>query len=405
LPGNSTSKSTFLRYLIHSSPSSTAEFSNAARFYTSPRPSTTDGETDSSAFGLTGGSAVFFAKSPPTIDSCRIEGVVVDDSEAIILPERPLRVADLDQSEQISSWIKKPLYYTHHRKENYEQLSQVIRLPPAQRHVHFTASEGALWDCIADNAFQASQKLSRRHGTMVVLLYCVPANPFHLGDVDVLKRAKASLEALDRVCVVGALVVPFSDAALRDAGAGEDRRLPFTLRRDLARNVLKGAQQESWVVVDTCLGTAEDQARSEGCMQSVAGSIAPFVSVYARGRLHSKEHDIRVVEVRAQDSIEGSAAGRPFDQLHVNSGKVASNPVYGSHGVKPGLAAVGTLVVDVPKSAQCSDLVWSAVKNPRDRMLLNALERFCGATSARMIALWASQRSTAKGRKTKMLSN
>jgi len=344
-------------------------------------------------------------KPPSALDPSRAEGVIVDDSEAIILPERPLRVSDLDQSEQISSWNKKPLYYTHHLKKDYEQLSQVIRLPPTQRHVNFTASEGASWDCIADNAFQGSQKLLRQHGTMVVLLCCVPCNPFHLGDVDVLKRARSSLETLKNVCVVGALVVPSSDAALRDRGAGEDRRLPFILRRDLARNVLKGAQQDKWVVVDTCLGTAEDQIRSEGCMQKVDGSIAPFVSVYARGRLHSKGHDIRVVEVRSQDPIEGSTAGRRFDQLHVNASKVASNPVYGPHGVKPGLAAVGTLVVDVPKNAQCDDLVWSAVKNPRDRTLLNALERFCGPAGARMIAHWASGQSKLKSRKTKLLSN
>lgn len=412
-PQSSTCKASFLRYLINS-PDSGAEFSNAARFFTSPRPSTKDGcETNSSAFGLTGGSAAFSVKHSSTHEHARKESISGDDTEArhrleaeaIILPDRPLRVSDLDQSAQISSWIKKPLYYTHHRRENYEQLSQAIRLPPTQRHVNFTASEGASWDCIADNAFQASQKLLRRHGTMVVLLYCVSCNPFHLGDIDVLKRARASLETLKRVCVVGALVVPLSDAALRDAGTQEDRRLPFTLRRDLARNVLKGAQQDDWVIVDTCLGVAEDQTRSEGCMNNVVGSIAPFVSVYARGRLHSREHDIRVVEVHAQDSIEGSTAGRPFDQLHVHSDKAATNPVYGPHGVKPGLAAVGTLVVDVPKSAQCDDLVWSAVKNPRDRTLLNALERFCGPMGARMIAHWASRKPSVKRGKSKLLSS
>jgi len=197
--------------------------------------------------------------------------------------EGATKVSDLDQSvsEQMASWIKKPLYYTHHRKPGRAQLSQELRLPSMHGHVQFSASEGASWECIADNAFIASQKFPGKRLTIVVLLYCHACNPFHLGDVDVLKRARASLDTLTDVAVVGALVVPISDEAMKERGTSEDRRLPFTLRRDLTRTVLETAKQDSWVVVDTCLGTATDQARAEGCMQHIAGSIAPYVSIYA----------------------------------------------------------------------------------------------------------------------------
>jgi hypothetical protein len=272
------------------------------------------------------------------------------------------------------------------------------------RHVQFTASEGASWDCIADSALVATQKSPKKRLTIVVLLYCIPCNPFHLGDLDVLKRARASLDALSDVAVVGALVVPTSDESLRERGTTEDRRLPFLLRRDLTRTVLQAAQQDSWVVVDTCLGTAPDQARSEGCMQHVAGSIAPFVSVYARGRLHSRQHDIRVVEVRSEDPIEGSRAGRAIDELHVSPSKLASSPRHGPVDEKPGLDTVGTLVVDVPKQSQCDDLIWCAVKQPQDRQLFQALERLCGANGARMIADWSNKRSSTRRGKAKLFA-
>lgn len=319
------------------------------------------------------------------------------------LMDKPLKVSDLDQHEQATSWSRRPLYYTHHRKPQQEQLSQVIRLPPMQQQIQFTASEGASWDRISENAFQASQKCSGRRLTIVVLLYCLPCNPFHLGDVDVLKRARASLDALDDVAVVGALVVPFGDAALKDRGTSEDRRLPFTLRRDLTRTVLRTAQQDSWVIVDTCLGTAPDQARVEGCMQHVSGSIAPFVSVYARGRLHGREHDIRVVEVRSEEPIEGSHNGRPYDQVHVSPGKSTTCPRHGPGGDKLWLASVGTLVIDMPKQSQCDDLIWSTVKHPQDKQLFLALERFCGSGAARMIADWSNKKISTQRRKTKLL--
>lgn len=306
--------------------------------------------------------------------------------------DKPMKVTDLDQSSQAASWIKKPLYYTHHRKPKHEQLSQVIRLPPMHKNIQFTASENASWDGMSENAFQASQKSPGKRLTIVVLLYCGPCNPFHLGDVDVLKRARVSLDALDGVAVVGALVVPFSDETLRERGTPEDRRLPFALRRDLTRNVLQSAQQDSWVVVDTCLGTADDQSRPEGCMQHVAGSIAPFVSVYARGRLYKRDHDIRVLEVRAEDPIEGARAGQPFDQLHVSPTKATSSPRHGPDGQKPMLNSVGTVIVDMPKQSQCDDLIWCAVKQPQDRQLFQAIERFVGTSGARTIQDWSNKR-------------
>lgn len=321
-------------------------------------------------------------------------------------PEGPIDVSDLDQSEQAALWIKKPLYYTHHRKPGREQLSQTLRLPSMHRNVQFSASEGASWECIANNAFLASQRFPGKPLNIVVLLYCLPCNPFNLVDVDVLKRARASLETLNGVAVVGALVVPTSDEALKEQGLSQDQRLPFTLRRDLSRTVLQTAREDSWVVVDTCLGTAPDQTQAEGCMRSVAGSIAPFVSVYARGRLHGRQHEIRVMEVRSQDPIEGPRASQPYDQLHVGSGKSARNPglSHGPDGAKPGLAAISTLIVDVPKQSPCDDFIWSAVKQPQDRQFFQALERFCGFNGAKMIADWAiNTRSGEQKRKSMLL--
>lgn len=320
------------------------------------------------------------------------------------LPDRPVQVSDLDQSEQKASWVKKPLYYTHHRKPNHEQLSQVIRLPPMYQEVQFTASEGACWDRIAENVLQASQKHPAKRLSIVVLLYCFPCNPFHMGDVGTLKRAKASLSTLKDVVVVGALVVPFSDQALKERGVPEDRRLPFTLRRDITRNVLKSAQQDDWVIVDTCLDSASDEARSEGCMQNVAGSIAPFVSIYARGRLHGRNHEIRVVEMRCEDPIETMRTGQSIDQVHVGPDKSERAPSHGPLGEKLDLGSVGTLVVDVPKQSQCDHLIWCTVKQPQEKQLYSALERFCGTSAARMIADWANKRPSTKIRKTKLIA-
>lgn len=332
---------------------------------------------------------------------------------ATTLPERPLRVSDLDQSEQAESWIKRPLYYTHHRKKGHEQLSQVIQLPPMQRNQRFKASEGASWDCIAENAFQAMQQHPEKHLHVVVLLYCLPCNPFHLGDVDILKRARTSLDALPDVSVIGALVVPSSDATLRENSVAEDRRLPYSLRRDLARCVLKAADQTGWVIVDTCL---------EGCMKNVPGSIAPFVSVYARGRLHGRGYETRVVEVKAEDPLLGigSRGARPFDHFHVSPG-TAGGPA-GGHlpSEKPGgqagfpitLDTVGTLIIDVPKQTQCDDLIWSSVKSLQElgqnaektRQVIAVIERFCGTGGARQIMEWASSRGLTRG-KTKLTAD
>lgn len=320
------------------------------------------------------------------------------------LSERPLRVSDLDQSEQFESWIKKPLYYTHHRKPKDEQLSQVIHLPPMQRNWRFKASEGASWECIAENAIQATQARPRVHLHAIVLLYSVPCNPFHFGDVDVLKRARVSLEDLPNVCVIGALVVPPSDATMRERGVSEDRRLSYALRRDLARCVLRAAEQTSWVIVDTCL---------EGCMKNVPGSIAPYVSVYARGRLHGQGYETRVVEVKAEDPIMGSGSrgARPFDHFHIGPGNFlggvdqsASEEPSEHAAQKVKLDAVGTLIVDVPKQVYCDDLIWSAVKSPQVKQHYTTLERFCGTEGARLIMDWATSKGFTRG-KTKLLAD
>lgn len=293
----------------------------------------------------------------------------------------PLRVSDLDQSEQTESWIRRPMYYTHHLKPEREQLSQVIQLPPTQRCHRFKASAGASWEPLADNATVAAQKHPLHHITATVLLCVMPCNPFHLGEIDCLKRAKAAIEAFPHVAVIGALIVPHSDADLRQRGVTDDRRLPFALRRALARSVIEAAGQENWVIVDSCL---------EGCMQHVPGSIAPFVSVYARGRLHGSHYDVRVVELRTEDPVEGPVGCRPFGHLRVAPHTGGDAAPHISQGLT--LGAVSTVVVDAPKQSQCDDLLWSAVRNPQDRSLLVSLERLCGAAGAKLIAEWAKER-------------
>merc|ERR1719329_1249190 len=183
------------------------------------------------------------------------------------LSERPLRISDLDWSEPVESWIKRPLYSTHHRRPNCEQLAQAIHLPPMHRCHRYRADEGASWDPIAENAFQAMHRFhgadyldhARTHGgkhktsTVVGLLYCARGNPFHKDHIDVLKRARKALAEFPHVAVAGALVVPASDVALMDLGISKDRRLTFATRVELARRVAEDAGQADWIIVDSCM--------------------------------------------------------------------------------------------------------------------------------------------------------
>jgi len=180
---------------------------------------------------------------------------------------------------------------------------QDFRFP---RHVEiprYRAGEGAPgWDMIAENAAATDFSKLQRPTSMlqsgwapaegIIILYCQPCNPFHLGDVDVLMRARTALNALPHVAVLGAIVVPWSDDALRQCNVSDQRRLPFALRRSAASNVIKCAEQDGWIAIDPCM---------EGSMKGATDSLVPYIRDYARCKLNRCGWEVRVTEICAQD--------------------------------------------------------------------------------------------------------
>ena len=56
-----------------------------------------------------------------------------------------------------------------------------------------------------------------------------------MDDVAVLRNARAAVELLPKFEVAGAMVVPYSDATLRERGVPEQRRMPFAVRQAFAK--------------------------------------------------------------------------------------------------------------------------------------------------------------------------
>lgn len=298
-----------------------------------------------------------------------------------------MQVSDLDWSLATESWLKQPIYFSYQAKPNCEHLVQNINLPPMHRGHRFRADEGASWDCIAENAIQATHKhydkeymdKARTYGAetksilVIVLLYASRCNPFTLMDLDVLRRARSALEdGYTKVAVAGAVVVPCSDSALAKSGAHgrqSGRHLDFPLRVEVAREVIASARESKWVLVDSCM---------EGCLRRTPGKVSPYVAVYAKGRLHNAHYEPRVLEVCAEDVHETRPkAERAFGRLYVDPVERPS--------VRPPLDSVVAVQVAVPKQSLCNELLEDALRKPTDVNNFATLDRFCGKASARLI--------------------
>jgi len=288
-----------------------------------------------------------------------------------------------------------------------EKLKPMI-LPGACERQRYRATESAPWDAIAENAaqldfgkratcMQGTLKASTVEATAVILAYSNACNPFHLGDIDVLQRAKKAIEAFQDVVVIGALVVPSSEEHLREKGVDDRRRLPFTVRRDAARYVISAAEQAKWIVVDCC---------REGSLKHVTGSLVPYLMEYVKCRLHRTNWDARVLEVRAQDPLDAP--------LSVHKGTTLRVPMDLGGRRRPGaeeaptrpaasFKAVMRVLVDVPKQEHFDDLLHSSVQQAHDPSVQTILERLCGLAAASLIREWAGRTRGQVGRKSALV--
>jgi len=257
-----------------------------------------------------------------------------------------------------------------------EQFVRSIRVSPKQGP-RFRANENANWDQIEQNALEASRGRTE-HIDVVILVYQAHFNPFHRLHVDILKRAKESVQKFLNVPVVGAIIVPSSDSALYELNMSADERMPFQLRVDVARSVLDASKDSGWVLVDPCM---------ESCMQGVPGSITPYINVYAKARLHSHRYDTHTIDIRTEDAVG------TFHRTHMHSHLYV--PVSGAwepDAEAPTFKMLQAIVINVPKDAYCNELLWDAVDRSQDKNYLAALEKFCGPEGAARVRKWVVQR-------------
>lgn len=182
----------------------------------------------------------------------------------------------------------------------------------------YKGAESGIWDIIQERALQEIQsrrtkalqklyyeKLASKPGglisaftdmTIVILVLSAPCNPLHLGEVDVLKRAKVALEVFSGVSVVAAVVVPHASKTLRAAEtAGEIRHFPFHVRMNVAKAVIKASGEDSWIMIDGC---------QEGCLAGAPGDLLGYLREYAKSRLYEKgSAQPLLVEVLSEDSL------------------------------------------------------------------------------------------------------
>mmetsp|Transcript_17416 Transcript_17416/g.55127 ORF Transcript_17416/g.55127 Transcript_17416/m.55127 type:complete len:424 (+) Transcript_17416:3-1274(+) len=273
-----------------------------------------------------------------------------------------------------------------------------IVLPGACERYRYRAAENTTWDVLAENAAQLdfvragpSTPTQGPSGAAlhpplaVILVFCEACNPFHLGDVDALRRARRAVEAFPNAAVIGALVMPLSEDTLKGRGISSQRRLPFTLRRDVARSVIRTAEQAKWIAVDSCM---------EGSMKNVTGSLVPYLKEYAKCRLQRRNWDAHVLEVQREDPLDAAACSPKGSELRVHFEHHAHGFENKSNGEavalpKRSLKPIQSVVVDVPKQEHFDELLWSAVAQAHDQSFQVALERLCGAGAAGLIREWA----------------
>lgn len=268
----------------------------------------------------------------------------------------------------------------------------------------YRATDTALWDAIAENTLECAAMASSaplsgsqtataatRAASMavVVLVYSAPCNPFSLCDIDVLRRARAAVEEHPRTAVVGAVVVPHSDALFRQRGVPDSQKLPFNIRRDVAKTIITDQGQAKWMVVDSCM---------ESCAHDVP-SPAAYLGEYAKYRLHDIRWEVRVVGVGAEELLDGpEGSGKATQKLHVpfcpsrGGGGSSPDPEEGPL-VRPLRKEVATLGVDVPKKAHLDELLSSSLRQIQDHNCYLVLERLCGSAGAGLIRAWISSRS------------
>jgi len=290
-----------------------------------------------------------------------------------------------------------------------------IPAPGKYERVRYRAIEGPLWDVFAENAHAAAARLDLKVPqksinallkdakkssnkayvgymptdarnvpavkavTMCVLLYSAPCNPFHMGDIEVLRKAKEAVEQLPKCEVAGVMVLPHSDGKLKERNIKDKRRMPFALRQAIARSVINFAGESKWIVVDCCMQVG-------GSLDNAPDRPSTYIGEYARSRLQDTRWDVRVIEVRCEDPADVSESMRPLNDFFV-----------GPHGVSEGatLGAQSTVLVGMPKQSFCDELLANAVVQAPSQAVAVVLERLCGPTAASMISEWAG---TMRGR-------
>ncbi|CAE8641119.1 unnamed protein product [Polarella glacialis] len=261
----------------------------------------------------------------------------------------------------------------------------------------YKGGEPGVWEMMQDNASQeamrrrkdadesekpvrqAADKIKVNKSSadliLVVLVFHGACNPLHLGVINVLRRAKAAVEAFHKVAVVGALVMPLAAAALRKQGA--KRQLPFNVRLEVARSVIGSAEQASWIAVDPC---------QEGCLASAPGHLMDYLSEYARSRLYQPTWDTLVMEVFAEDTLNTTALREEPSQHRVPQDAFGKVPIpHPSASIK----SIRTVIVEVPKQGRCDELLQASVQQLQDNednsASFETLRRLLGSKPANLL--------------------
>uniref|UniRef100_A0A7S2AMJ5 Uncharacterized protein n=1 Tax=Alexandrium andersonii TaxID=327968 RepID=A0A7S2AMJ5_9DINO len=184
---------------------------------------------------------------------------------------------------------------------------------------------------------------------------------------------------------------------MREKCVGDNRRLPFATRRDIARSVISHAEQAKWIVVDCC---------REGSLKNVTGSLVPYLMEYVKCRLHRTNWDARVLEVRGEDPMDVPLSVCKGNQLRVPTdlrGKWTQGTEEPSCHTGGSFKAVTQVLVDVPKQEHFDDLLRSSIQQAHDPIVLTILERLCGGDAAGLIREWAGRSRGQLGRKSALL--
>lgn len=270
---------------------------------------------------------------------------------------------DLDDDDpQPVAWCRSAPFRLQATSPKGGVLVEKTVLPPTSKPQWFRADAEAAW---GDFYTALQDAVKRKHSIAVVLLWNAPFSPFTTFDLDVLQRARSAIQdTYKETQVVGAVCAPQSDRDLAKMrrGVGIKSLLPFRARVELARRVIANTKNDSWIVVDGCL---------EGCLKTAEGPLAPYLTSYAKGRLHSRECQIKVVEIHTADMIVAGDAMKPFDCLLAGKGPQMGLAV-------PHISELRGVVLDIPKERLCSDAIRAeacasalSLGAPRKRVISN----------------------------------